>query len=86
LADDGLVVVKPGIDDFAGIRCVPDVAALADDPVDVLILALPAERCVQMVERLCAEGRGAEVVYIVAGGIGDGADKSGFGERLSGLI
>jgi acyl-CoA synthetase (NDP forming) len=86
LAEDGLVVVKPGIDDFAGIRCVPDVAALVDDPVDVLILALPAERCVQMVEQLCTEGGGAEVVYIVAGGIGDGADKSGFGERLSGLI
>jgi len=86
LSEDGLLVVKPGIDHFAGIRCVPDVAALADAPVDVLILALPAEPCVQMVERLCAEGGGAEVVYIVAGGIGDGADKSGFGERLSELI
>jgi acyl-CoA synthetase (NDP forming) len=86
LPEDGLVVVKPGIDRFAGIRCVPDVAALADDPVDVLILALPAELSVQMVERLCAEGGGAEVVYIVAGGIGDGADKSGFGDRLSELI
>jgi len=86
LPEDDLVVVKPGIDSFGGIRCVPDVAALADDPVDVLILALPAERCVQMLEQLCAEGGGAEVVYIVAGGIGDGADKSGFGERLSELV
>jgi hypothetical protein len=81
-----LLVVKPGVDNFAGIRCVPDVAALADEPVDVLILALPAERCVQMIERLCAEGGGAAVVYIVAGGIGDGADQSGFGDRLSELI
>ena len=86
LPDNGLLVVKPGVDNFAGIRCVPNVAALADDPVDVLILALPAERCVQIIERLCAEGGGAAVVYIVAGGIGDGADKSGFGDRLSELI
>ena len=86
LPENGLLVVKPGVESFAGIRCVPDVAALADDPVDVLILALPAERCVQMIEQLCAEGSGAAVVYIVAGGIGDGADQSGFGDRLSRLI
>jgi len=86
LPENGLLVVKPGVDNFAGIRCVPDVAALADDPVDVLILALPAESCVQVIERLCAEGGGAAVVYIVAGGIGDGADQSGFGDRLSELI
>ncbi|NOR67623.1 MAG: hypothetical protein GQ528_09745 [Woeseiaceae bacterium] len=86
LPENGLLVVKPGVDSFAGIRCVADVDALADDSVDVLILALPAERCVQMIERLCAEGGGAAVVYIVAGGIGDGADKSGFGDRLSELI
>jgi len=83
---NGLLVVKPGIDDFAGISCVPDVAALADNPVDVLILALPAERCVQMIEQLCAVGSGAAVVYIVAGGIGDGADQSGFGDRLSAFV
>jgi acyl-CoA synthetase (NDP forming) len=86
LPANGLLVVKPGVDNFAGVRCVPDVAVLADDPVDVLILALPAERCVQMIERLCAEGGGAAVVYIVAGGIGDGADQSGFANRLSELI
>jgi len=86
LPENGLLVVKSGVDDFAGIRCVSDVAALAEDPVDVLILALPAESCVQVIERLCAEGGGAAVVYIVAGGIGDGADQSGFGDRLSELI
>jgi ATP-grasp domain len=52
----GLLELNPLVIDRAG-----DVAALADDPVDVLILALPAERCVQMIERLCAEGGGAAV-------------------------
>jgi acyl-CoA synthetase (NDP forming) len=86
LPQDGLLVVKPGVDEFDGVRCVADVAALADEPVDILILALPAEPCVQMIEQLCAQDGGAAVVYIVAGGIGDGADKSGVGERLSRLI
>jgi len=86
LTEEGLLVIKPDVESFAGVRCVPDVAALADHPVDILILALPANHCVSMIEQLCAQGAGAAVVYIVAGGIGDGADNSGFGERLSGLI
>jgi acyl-CoA synthetase (NDP forming) len=86
LPEYGLLVVKPGVEDFEGVRCVPDAAALAAEPVDILILALPANHCVSMIEQLCAQGGGAAVVYIVAGGIGDGADKGGFGDRLSRLI
>ena len=86
LRDDDLVVIKPGADAIDGVRCIPDVGALLDDPVDILIMALPAERCVPMIEQLCAQGGGAQVVYIVAGGIGDGADKQGYGKRLSNLI
>ena len=86
LPAESLVVVKPDIDEIDGIRCIPDVAALRDDPADILIIALPADRCVSMIEQLCSQGGGAAVVYIVAGGIGDGADRSGFGERLSSLI
>jgi len=86
LPADSLVVVKPGVDSFEGIPCVPDVAALAAAPVDILIIALPAKQCVPMIEELCARGGGAAVVYIVAGGIGDGADRDGFGDRLSALI
>ena len=86
LPASSLLIVKPGVDEFAGIRCVPDVAALRDDPVDILIVALPAQQCVPMIEQLCAQGGGAAVVYIVAGGIGDGADCDGYGDRLSGLI
>jgi len=86
LPANGLLVIKPGTDEFAGVRCIPDVAALTDDPVDILILALPADQCVPMIEQLCAQGGGAAVVYIVAGGIGDGADRDGYGDRLSELI
>jgi len=86
LPDDALIVVKPGVGQIDGVRCVPDVAVLRDSPVDILIVALPADRCVPMIEQLCAQGGGAGIVYIVAGGIGDGADTQGFGDRLSALI
>ena len=86
LPDEALLVIKPDVDEFAGVRCVSNVEGLIDDPVDILILALPARQCVPMIEQLCAQGGGAAVVYIVAGGIGDGADKDGYGSRLSMLI
>ena len=86
LPKDSLVIIKPGVDAFEGIACIADVAALAAAPVDILIIALPARQCVPMIEQLCAQGGGAAVVYIVAGGIGDGADREGFGARLSSLI
>jgi acyl-CoA synthetase (NDP forming) len=86
LPEDGLLVVKPGVDTIGGVRCVPDASALMDHPVDILIIALPAHKCVPMIEGLCAQGGGAAVVYIVAGGIGDGADREGYGARLARLI
>jgi len=85
--DEGdLVIIKPGVEYFAGIACVEGISALVESPVDVLILALPAQTSVAMIEQICLQGSGAEVIYIVAGGIGDGADQSGFGEHLSNLI
>ncbi|WP_196140313.1 acetate--CoA ligase family protein [Aliikangiella sp. G2MR2-5] len=86
LSDDDLVIIKPGVDSLAGIRCIADITALKQDPVDILILALPAASSVDMIESLCEQGGGAEVVYIVAGGIGDGADQNRYGERLETLL
>ena len=36
----------------------------------------------EVVEQLCRQGGGATVVYVVAGGLGDGADAEGLGKRL----
>lgn len=78
----GLLLIKPGQAEFLGLPCVPDVGALKDDPVDLLILALPAAATVETVSRLIAQGGGASVVALVAGGIGDGADRDGLGAKL----
>lgn len=86
LSDDALVIIKPGREKFAGIKCFDSIRILVDEPVDVLILALPAQSTIETIHQLCEQNGGAQVIYIVAGGIGDGADSSGFGEQLRALI
>lgn len=79
---DRLVLIKPGATAMLGLPCVPDVAALRAAPVDLLILALPASAAAKVVADLLAQGGGARVVGLVAGGMGDGADTEGLGPRL----
>ena len=86
IAKENIQVIKPNVETMQGIRCYPDITHLKADPVDVLILALPAALSCQIIGDLCAQGGGATVVYLVAGGIGDGADKEGFGKRIVSLI
>jgi acyl-CoA synthetase (NDP forming) len=78
-----LVVIKPGQEDFHGYPCVPDVAALRSNPVDLLILALPAPVALVVFCKLIEQGGGAAVVAITCGGIGDGADTAGIGAQLT---
>lgn len=81
-----IVLVKPGVRNLHGIPCVPDVSALLADPVDLLVLATPARTAVETLEGLIAQGGGAGVVGVVAGGIGDGADRAGLGVRIAACI
>lgn len=69
-------------DNFLGLPAIPDVAALAQDPVDLLLLALPAPAAAAAIRQLIAQGGGATAVGIVAGGLGDGADTQGLGQAL----
>ncbi len=81
-----LTVIKPKADEFRGVKAVNDIGHLKDNPVDALILALPAPITVATLEQLCAQGCGADLVYIVAGGIGDGADKDHLVDKVKGLL
>jgi len=77
-----LRLLKPGTTEFLGLPCLGSVAELAAAPADQLILSLPAPQTLEVVEQLCRQGGGATVVYLVAGGLGDGADTDGLGKRL----
>ncbi len=82
LPASALRLIKPGTSEFLGLPCLPSVAELAIAPTDQLILSLPAPQTLEAVEQLCRQGGGATVVYLVAGGLGDGADTEGLGKRL----
>ncbi len=82
LPSGALRLIKPGSTEFLGLPCLDSVAQLAAAPTDQLILSLPAPQTLEAVEQLCRQGGGATVVYLVAGGLGDGADTEGLGQRL----
>jgi acyl-CoA synthetase (NDP forming) len=82
LAAGAIRLIKPGATAFLDLPCLDSVAELADAPTDQLILSLPAPQTLAVVEQLCRQGGGATVVYLVAGGLGDGADTAGLGKRL----
>ncbi len=79
-------IIKPGVEEFEGIKCYESVKPLLDNPVDMLILVVPAPVTLKIIEELCQQGGGVEVVYLVAGGLGDGADKAGLGKKITGLL
>ncbi|MCK4337842.1 MAG: CoA-binding protein, partial [Candidatus Aminicenantes bacterium] len=66
---DKVIVVKPGIDEIEGCRCVP---AVADIPgtVDMFVLAVSAEQS-SVVMRELVRNEKARSVIIIAGGIGE---------------
>ena len=78
--------IKPNTAQIDGLPCLPGVQGLLADPVDMLILCLPAAQTVAAIEQLCAQGGGAQVVYLVPGGVGDGADTEGRGHSLVQLL
>ncbi|MBI3887117.1 MAG: acetate--CoA ligase family protein [Opitutae bacterium] len=86
LSPGDLVLVKPGQEFFLDLPCVADVGALLAEPVDLLIVALPAPAAAETLTKLIAQGGGAEVVALVSGGLGDGADTAGLGAKLQTLL
>ena len=83
---EDLLVIKPGTEEFQGVKCVQSLAELKCSPVDHLILALPPSACYDSIVKLCEQNGGAEFLFLVAGGIGDGADKEGIGKKLEGFL
>ena len=78
--------IKPGTKEIDGLPCLNGVEDLAAQPVDMLILSLPAALTVEAIQQLCRQGGGAKVVYLVAGGVGDGADTEGRGQFVLDLF
>jgi len=78
--------IKPNTAEIDGLPCLHGVADLLANPVDMLILCLPAAQTVETIQELCAQGGGAQLIYLVPGGVGDGADTEGRGRAVVELL
>jgi acyl-CoA synthetase (NDP forming) len=71
---EGVFVVKPGLAEIEGCRCVPSIGDLPGT-VDLFVLTLAADQCAPVMAELTARGK-ARSVIIISGGMGE---KSGGG-------
>jgi acyl-CoA synthetase (NDP forming) len=81
-----IIPIKPNTPEIDGLHCLNGIEDLAANPVDMLILCLPAALTVQAIQQLCEQGGGAQVLYLVPGGVGDGADTEGRGKFVTELL
>lgn len=77
-------VLKPASNDFDGFQTIDTLHELAD-PVDALILAVPALAAIDLIKEAFKSNK-AKVIHLVSGGIGDGADHNGLKEQLNSII
>lgn len=76
---DRVTVIKPGVDEIDGCRAVAGVADL--DPVDLLVLAVPAAGIPEIVADVADRGV-ARAVVLIPGGLGERPGTAGAADRL----
>jgi len=77
-------VVKPGRDEIAGCRCYPDFESLPET-TDVAVLGIDAAQIPEALERII-EGRRAETVILIPGGLGETQGSNALVERMRASI
>ena len=83
-AKERLYVIKPGMAEIDGCRCFSSVAELPET-VDLFVLTLGAEVCVDVVRDLIAHGK-ARSVIIIAGGMGEKSGTQSIESRIQDLL
>jgi acyl-CoA synthetase (NDP forming) len=81
---DKVYVVKPGLAEIEGCRCVPAVAQLPET-VDLFVLTLAADQSVAVMEELVRMEK-ARSVIIIAGGLGEKKGTEGIEEKIRELL
>ncbi len=79
-----VVVVKPGLATIEGCRCVPTVEAMPG-PVDLFVLTLAADQCLDVMRDLVAFGK-ARSVILIAAGMGEKEGGASIEEGIRGLL
>lgn len=71
---ENIRIVKPGLDNFEGIRCLPDLASL-DVRLDLFVIAVGADQVPELINELLAQNC-AEAVMLIPGGMGETQDSA----------
>lgn len=79
-----LRIIRPGLDSFEGIRCVPDFASL-EGKLDLLVVALGSEQVPEIVDQVIAEDA-AEAVMLIPGGLGETEESSARAKQVMGAM
>lgn len=77
-------VIKPGLSEIEGCRCVPGVRDLPG-PVDMFVLTLAAEQSYDVMKEIVDFGK-ARSVIIIAGGMGEKEGTQGLEESIRALL
>lgn len=76
-----LRIIHPGLDDFQGIACVADIAAL-DHKLDLLVVAIGSDKVPELVDQIITHDA-AETVMLIPGGMGETHESQ---ERAQGVV
>ncbi len=79
-----VTVVKPGLEEIEGCRCVASVAAMPET-VDLFVLTLGADQCYDVMKDLVDHGK-ARSVILIAGGMGEKEGGASIEDRIRGLL
>ena len=79
-----VTVVKPGLGEIEGCRCVPSVADMPET-VDLFVLTLGADQCYDVMKDLVSNGK-ARSVILIAGGMGEKEGGASIEDRIRALL
>lgn len=79
-APENIRIIRPGLDSFENIRCLPGIDAL-DRKLDLFVVAVGAEQVPEIVDQII-ENDAAESVMLIAGGMGETGDSIERAARL----
>ncbi|MBI9077435.1 MAG: acetate--CoA ligase family protein [Desulfatibacillum sp.] len=74
-------ILRPGMDSFEGVTCVPDLASL-DKPLDLLVVAVPSAKVPDVVEEVLTHDA-ARSVILIPGGMGETEESK---DRAAGIM
>jgi len=79
---DKVLVIKPGVDEIDGVRCIPDLKSLPE-PLDMFIVAVDSSQVPDLVDEIL-ESEKVESVMLIPGGMGETEESKDRAREITG--